>query len=55
MYSCLGFYPKGTDQLISDTGLSAKELMELLVSLELQGFAREISKNHYIRAEGSDR
>lgn len=55
VYSCLGFYPKGTDQLISDTGLSAKELMELLVSLELQGFAREISKNHYIRAEGSDR
>lgn len=50
VYSCLGFYPKSIDQLISDTELSAKELMEHLVSLELQGYVREISKNHYVRA-----
>ncbi len=49
VYSCLGFIPKGVDGLIKETGLSAREVLEQLVTLELQGVAKEISKNNYIR------
>lgn len=52
VYSCLGLYPKNIDQLAGETKLSPKELIGLLVSLELQGYVREISKNHYVAAEG---
>ena len=48
MYSCLGLYPKNVDQLAAETELNVNEVVELLVSLELQGYAREISKNYYI-------
>ncbi|MCC2254887.1 DNA-processing protein DprA [Ruminococcus sp. CLA-AA-H200] len=49
VYSRLGLYPKDVDQLAAETGMNVRELMGLLVSLELKGYAREISKNHYIR------
>lgn len=49
VYSCLGFTPKGVDRLIKETGLSAREVLEQLITLELQGVAKEISKNYYIR------
>lgn len=48
VYSCLGLYPKNVDQLAAETSMEAKEVVELLISLELQGYAREISKNYYI-------
>ena len=48
VYSCLGLYPKNVDQLAAETELNVNEVVELLVSLELQGYAREISKNYYI-------
>lgn len=51
VYSCLGLYPKDLDQLVSETRLNIKEVLEKLVSLELQGYVREISKNHYIISE----
>ena len=51
MYSCLGLYPKDLNQLVSETKLDIKEVLEKLVSLELQGYVREISKNHYIISE----
>ena len=51
VYSCLGLYPKNLDQLVSETKLNIKEVLEKLVSLELQGYVREISKNHYIISE----
>lgn len=49
VYSCLGFFPKGISQLIEETGLHAAAVMERLISLELKGCIREVSKNHYIR------
>lgn len=49
VYSCLGLYPKNVDQLIEETKMSAKEVLELLVTLELEGYAREVSKNYYIK------
>ena len=51
VYSCLGLYPKDLDQLVRETKLDIKALLEKLVSLELQGYVREISKNHYIISE----
>lgn len=49
VYSCLGFIPKGLDCLSKETGLSVREVLEQLITLELQGVAKEISKNYYIR------
>ncbi len=48
VYSCLGLYPKGVDQVAAETKLNIKEVMERLVTLELEGYIREISKNQYI-------
>lgn len=49
VYSCLGLYPKNVDQIIRETEMSAKDIVALLVSLQLKGYIREISKNHYVR------
>lgn len=51
VYSCLGLFPKGTSSLLTETGLPPAQLMELLVSLELKGYIKEVSKNYYIRIE----
>ncbi|HIZ74346.1 MAG TPA: DNA-processing protein DprA [Candidatus Mediterraneibacter stercoravium] len=51
VYSCLGLYPKDVDRLAKETELSARELISVLVSLELQGYIKELSKNHYIRVK----
>lgn len=50
VYSCLGLYPKGVDQVAAEAQMDVKSVMELLVSLELEGYIREISKNQYILA-----
>ena len=49
VYSCLGFFPKGLDQLAAETGLGVRELLDGLISLELKGYIRELSKNYYMR------
>ena len=55
VYSCLGFFPKSVSQLIEETGYGAPELMQELISLELMGCIREVSKNYYIRVrKGKD-
>ena len=54
VYSCLGLYPKNIEQIAEETKLSPRELVGLLVSLELQGYAREISKNNYVAAGKRD-
>ena len=51
VYSCLDLYPKDVDRLAKETELSARELISVLVSLELQGYIKELSKNHYIRVK----
>ena len=37
--------------IVRETKLNIKEVLDKLISLELQGLIREISKNHYVRAE----
>ena len=49
VYSCLGLYPKGIDTLARETGLAPSDLMEQLMTLELQGNIKEISRNQYIK------
>lgn len=49
VYSCLDFTPKGVDGLSEQTGLSARKVLECLITLELEGMAKEFSKNNYIR------
>ncbi len=49
VYSCLGLFPKGIEQLLLETKLSISHLMEQLVTLQLKGFVKEISKNNYIK------
>lgn len=51
VYSCVGLYPRGIQSLLSETGIQPPLLMETLVSLELKGYIKEISKNYYIRVE----
>lgn len=49
VYSCLDFTPREVNGLSERTGLPARKVLELLISLELKGIAKEISKNYYIR------
>ncbi len=49
VYSFLGLFPKSIQELVAETHLSPSEVMNELVSLELMGKVREISKNHYSR------
>ena len=51
VYSCVGLYPKSVGQLTEETKLRPEEVLKLLVSLELQGYIREISKNYYIKVK----
>ncbi len=47
VYSCFGFFPKGISQLLEEIGFCASELLQILTSLELKGYIREVSKNYY--------
>lgn len=49
VYSCLGFSPKGINQLAGETGLPAREVLQQLFELQMQGNVKEISKNYYVR------
>ncbi len=49
LYSCLDFFPKSIDQLQDETTFAPGELLGLLTALELKGYAREVSKNYYVR------
>lgn len=49
VYSCLGLSPKNLDRLAAETGLPAAQLLNILISLELQGMIREVSKNYYVK------
>lgn len=49
VYSCLDFEPKNLGRILELTGLTIPILMDALVNLELKGYIREISKNHYVK------
>lgn len=51
VYSCLDFQPRNLDYLINTTKFSVAELLDILMSLELKGIIKEISKNYYAIVE----
>ena len=51
VYSKLGLYPRGLDDLQRETGLTPQEVMGICVSLQLKGYIQEGSKNSYVRVK----
>lgn len=51
VYSKLGLYPRGLDDLQRETGLTPQEVMGICVSLQLKGYIQERSKNYYVRVK----
>lgn len=49
VYSCLDLFPKGVNRLIEETELPPEKLLQILTSLEIRGFIKEVSKNYYIK------
>jgi DNA processing protein len=49
VYSRVCPYPKNLSQLSEETALPVRELLGSLVSLELKGYVKEVSKSHYIK------
>ncbi len=51
VYSCLDLFTKRDKSADVRTGLSVTELMERLITLELNGYVKEVSRNYYIRLQ----
>ncbi|MFI3171592.1 MAG: DNA-processing protein DprA [Eubacteriales bacterium] len=49
VYSCLGLHSVHIDGILRQIDMSISELTNILVSLELKGYIKEISKNYYVR------
>ncbi|MBO5302595.1 MAG: DNA-processing protein DprA [Lachnospiraceae bacterium] len=47
VYSCFGLHTKNLEDLVQMTGLSASELSDVIVRLQMKGFLEEPFKNHY--------
>ena len=50
VYDSIGLFPKSLHTLLSELEFPAAELMRILVSLEIKGLIRELSKNYFVRA-----
>lgn len=49
VYSCLDLSPRGIGDIMEEIGLPAEKTMEILMSLVLKGYVKEVSKNYYVR------
>lgn len=49
VYSRLGLFPKNITNLSEEIKISPNKLLETLVSLEIKGYIKEVSKNYYIK------
>lgn len=49
VYSRLDLFPKNITSLMEEIAISPDKLLETLVSLEIKGYIREVSKNYYIK------
>ena len=49
VYSLMCFTPKSINQLAEETQLAIDGVFDALVSLELEGLIKEVSKNYYVR------
>lgn len=51
VYSCLDFHPKSLGELLTATNQTVSLLMSSLISLELKGYIKEVSKNYYVKVK----
>ena len=49
LYSCLDLYPKGLHEILEEMSMPMEELIHTLITLEIKGYIKEISKNYYIK------
>ena len=49
VYSSVVLYPRNIGEIADESGLSVQKVLETLVSLEIKGYIKEISKNYYAR------
>ena len=49
VYSSVVLYPRNIGEIADESGLSAQKVLETLVSLEIKGYIKQISKNYYAR------
>ena len=52
VYSCLDLQPKNIEEIFQAVPLEMKQIMEILLKLELEGLVEEPVKNYYARAGG---
>lgn len=52
VYSVLDLQPKNVDEIIRETDMDVLQVIQSLIHLQNEGFAREIFKNYYIRTLG---
>lgn len=55
LYSDLEFVPKNIDTLMKETGLEYSDILNALISLELKGLIKEVSKNNYSKIVHKDK
>lgn len=49
LYEQFDYTPKSREELLQKTGFLPQELAGILVSLELKGMIKEVSKDYYVR------
>lgn len=51
LYSCLDLYPKCLNDILKEVKMDVPKVLTILLSLEMKGYIKEISKNYYIKIE----
>jgi len=49
VYDCLSLDPKTVEDIINATNFTVSEVISILFRLELNGYVRQVIRNHYIR------
>lgn len=49
VYSCLDLHPKCLNDILKEVSMSVPEVLSILLSLEIRGFIKEVSKNYYVK------
>jgi len=49
VYDCLSLDPKTVEQILNETNFTVSEVIGILYRLELNGYIKQVVRNHYIR------
>ena len=52
VYDCLSLDPKAVEEIINETNFAVSEVIGILYRLELNGYIKQVVRNHYIRQLG---